>query len=436
MTMTTIVPTGGMVINSSGQLKAFLGSCVGLGLFDPHTGSGGLLHILLPEPVSAIPESHTTYYARTGIPLFIESMKSQGCREEDLIAFIAGGALVNPLSPQEMNLNIGHRTLEITLACMRSRGIPIKMFEASGVNPFCMSLQIDTGTCTIEPVLDRNGSGELPKTHISLDQISAAIDRLLPVPQIALSIAHMLSDEDTNISSIADEIKRDQVLSANVLRLCNSSYLGIPRKIASIDQAVVFLGSKILIQMVITAQTEKIYLGCEQGYSLSRGGMYHHALATARLSERLARARGGIAPDVAYTAGLLHDIGKVVLDQHIAAVQPLFYRTIYDRNKDSSELEREMFGIDHCQTGLVLTERWELPDVIRDAILFHHSPGSARDNQEMVNLVYLADVFVDRFLTGLEIEKTSSASMEESMGMLGLQPQQVYEHLTVIAESF
>ena len=436
--MTTIVPTGGMIIQATGQLKAFLGSCVGLGLYDTKKRFGGLLHILLPEPISDIPDSHLTYYARTGIPLFIESMKAQGASLQDMIAFIAGGALVNPLSPQEMNLNIGHKTLEITLSFMRSNNIPIKMFEASGVNPFSISLHLDTGTCSIDHVLDRKVSGELPKTRLSLDHITATIDKLLPVPQFALSIAHMLSDEGSNVTAIAAEIKRDQVLSANVLRLCNSSYLSLPRQIASIDQAIVYLGSKILIQMIITAQTEKIFQGTEHGYSLSRGGMYHHSLATARLSEKLAKAHGGIAPDVAYTAGLLHDIGKVVLDQHIADIQPLFYRTIYDQDPhtDSSVLERDMFGIDHCQTGLILTERWNLPNIIKDAILFHHSPGSAEDNREMVNLIYLADVITDKFLAGIEIEKTSTANMEESMDLLNLGPQSIYKHLSVLAESF
>lgn len=436
--MTTIVPTGGMIIQNNGQLKAYLGSCVGLGLYDTKKRFGGLLHILLPEPISAIPDSHETYYAQTGIPLFIESMKAEGSSPQDMVAFIAGGALVNPLSPQEMNLNIGHKTLEITLSKMRSNNIPIKMFEASGVNPFSIGLNIDTGTCSIEHVLDKKVSGELPKTHLSLDHIHATIDKLLPVPQLALSIAHMLSDEESNIAAIAGEIKRDQVLSANVLRLCNSSYLSLPRQIASIDQAIIYLGSKTLIQMIITAQTERIFQGRDHGYSLSRGGMYHHSLATARLSERLAKAHGGIAPDVAYTAGLLHDIGKVVLDQYIADIQPLFYRTIYDQDPhtDSSMLERDLFGIDHCQTGLILTERWNLPDIIKDSILFHHSPGSAEDNREIVSLIYLADVFTDKFLTGIEIEKTSSANMKESMELLNLTPQDIYQHLSVLAESF
>jgi putative nucleotidyltransferase with HDIG domain len=432
--MTTIVPTGGMIVRNNGQLKAFLASCVGLGLYDSENGLGGLLHILLPEPVCDIPESHIMYYAKTGIPQFIDAMKSQGASTQNMIAFIAGGALVNPLSPQEMDLNIGHRTLEITLSLVRTNGIAIKMFEASGVNPFCMSLHIDTGKCSIEPVMDKADSKELPKRKLSLDHITSTIDRLLPVPQFAISIAHMLSDEDMDITSVAKEIKRDQVLSANVLRLCNSSYLGLPRKIASIDQAIIYLGSKTLIQMVITAQTEKFFHSSEHGYSLGRGGLYHHALATARLSERLAKVHGGVAPDVAYTAGLLHDIGKVVLDQYIADIQPMFYRMTHDKNQDSCTLEREIFGIDHCHTGLILTERWDLPDIIKDAIMFHHYPSLAKTNVEIVNLVYLADVFTDKFLSGLEIERTNPADMEKSLEMLQLNPQKIYENLNVIAE--
>ncbi|MBN2297514.1 MAG: HDOD domain-containing protein [Deltaproteobacteria bacterium] len=431
-----IVPTGDMIIENKGLLKAYLASCVGLGLYDTKNQFGGILHILLPEPVCDIPDSHVTYYARTGIPLFIEAMKTRGTRMEDMIAFIAGGALVNPLTPHEMNLNIGHKTLEITLAAMKRYGIPIKMLEASGVNPFCMILNTDKGTCVIEPIITRTEIKKVSETHISLEQITAIIDQLIPVPQTTFSIAHMLSDENVNITSIANEIKKDQVLSATVLRLCNSSYLGISRRIASIDQAIVYLGSKTLIQMVITAQAEKIYQSSENGYSLSRGGMYHHALATARLSERLAKICGYNEPDIAYTAGLLHDIGKVVLDQYIADIQPMFYRLIHDKNEDSSMLERSIFGIDHCHAGLVLTERWNLPDIIKDAILFHHSPASAKDNKNLVNLVYLADVFTDKFLSGLEIEKTSSAGMKESMHLLRLKPQQIYEQLSVIADVF
>jgi putative nucleotidyltransferase with HDIG domain len=236
-----------------------------------------------------------------------------------------------------------------------------------------------------------------------------------------------------DIGTIADEIMKDQVLSAKILRLCNSAYIGASRKIASIDQAILYLGSKILIQMVITAQMEGIYGTSEKGYSLCRGGMFHHALATARLSKALASVCRKADPNVAYTAGLLHDIGKVVLDQYIADVQPLFYRMIMEQGQDSSKLEQKIIGFDHCQAGLLLCENWGLPDVLEDAILFHHAPLTVESNREMVNLIYIADLFTGKFLSGLELEKHDPSSIQASLDLLGLTPQSIYDHLSVIA---
>ncbi len=355
--MATVVPTGGMVIGRQGTLKAFLGSCVGLALHDPVSNVGGMLHILLPEPVCDIPDYHSTYYASTGIPVFVEAIQKQGARIENLSAYIAGGALLDTLSPQDKDLNIAHHTLEITLSLVKKNRIAIKMLEASGVNPFCLTLQIEKGACRIEPILMEKAQVLPEKKHVKLDMIMETIERLIPVPQMAFNIARMLSDEGVDIGSIAEEIKKDQVLSAKILRLCNSAYMGLSRKIASIDNAILYLGSKTLLQMVITAQIENIYHTSEKGYSLCRGGMFHHALASARLCKAMAMEHRGIDPDIAYTAGLIHDIGKVVLDQYIADMQPLFYKMIMEQKEDSSVLERKMIGIDHCHSGSC----WQTP---------------------------------------------------------------------------
>lgn len=432
--MTTVVPTGGMVIGKHGLLKAFLGSCIGLALHDSRANIGGILHILLPEPVCDIPDYHMTYYARTGIPIFIDAMLNQGAEIESMSAFIAGGALIDSSYPNEMDINIAHQTLGITMSLIKESGIAIKMLEASGVNPFCLNLQIETGVCRIEPILLERTVSPALKKQIKMNDITETIDRLLPVPQIAFNIANMLSDEGIDINSIADEIKKDQVLSAKILRLCNSAYMGLPRKIASIDHAILYLGSKLLLQMVITAQVENIYHTSDKGYSLCRGGIFHHALATARLCKALASVHHTIDPDIAYTAGLLHDIGKVVLDQYIADLQPLFYRMIIEQREDSSLLERKIMGIDHCQTGLMLAETWNLPDILNDVILFHHTPHTVESNRDMVNLVYVADVFTSRFLSGLELERIDTTNIQLSLDLLRLTPQSVYDNLSVIAD--
>ncbi|HNR50004.1 MAG: Chemoreceptor glutamine deamidase CheD [Deltaproteobacteria bacterium ADurb.BinA179] len=434
--MTTIVPTGEMVIGRRGLLKAFLSSCVGLAIYDRGNKLGGMLHILLPEPVSAVPDYHLSYYARTGVPALIEGMIEQGASPQSMEAFIAGGALVDHCSPHDLNLNFAHKTLEITLSCLKKYGVSIKMLEASGVNPFCLTFQLETGMCRIEPILLEKATRRVRKRHVGKDSITKTIERLLPVPQIAFNIGQMLADDDIDIATVAAEIKKDQVLSAKILRMCNSSYIGLPRQIASIDQAIVFLGSKLLLQIVITAQIENIFHASEGGYSLCRGGMFHHALATARLCRALAHEQGRIDPEIAYTAGLLHDIGKVVLDQYIADVQPLFYRMIIDHKENSCKVEQEIIGIDHCQAGLMLAKNWDLPDVLKDIMIYHHSPEIAENNREIVNLTYVADVLTNRFMPGLELEKVDTANLQASLNILGLASGSIYDHLAVMADIY
>lgn len=431
--MTTVVPTGGMVTGKHGTLKAYLASCVGLALYDRKAKLGGMLHILLPEPVCNVPDSHRTCYARTGVPLFIEAMKELGASPETMSASIAGGALIDALSPHDREINIGHRTLEITLGLMEESGIAIGMMEAGGVNPFCLTFRIDTGEAQIEPVLLERPETPSKRGRLGEADILETIEGLIPVPQITFNIANMLSDDGADIGAIADEIRKDQVLSAKILRLCNSAYIAPSRKIASIDHAILYLGSKTLLQMLITAQVEGIYQTSERGYSLCRGGMFHHALATARLSKALAARTGRTNPDVAYTAGLLHDIGKVALDQFIADVQPLFYRMIMEQGRDSCQLEQKIMGFDHCQVGLMLCENWNLPDILEDVILFHHAPLTAQNNREMVNLVHLADLFTGKFLSGLELERIDASNIQASLDLAGLAPQDIYDNLSLIA---
>ena len=108
--MTTIVPTGGIEIGKQGVFKAYLGSCVGLTLYDKKNRLGGFIHILLPEPISDIPDSDMGYYATTGLPLLIKYMEDHGAQIKDMDACIAGGALISPISPRDLQVCSGTNT--------------------------------------------------------------------------------------------------------------------------------------------------------------------------------------------------------------------------------------------------------------------------------------------------------------------------------------
>ena len=431
----TIVASGSMQVKDGGILRAYLGSCVGLALYDPEHRCGGLAHLLLPRPVCMIPESHLSSYATTGVPCLIDALIQRGAAPEKMVAYIAGGALVDPLSPTDLNLNIGGRTLEITIDILSQHGIAIRRLEASGFTPSQIIFNTSTGECRIDPILALpDHVRRIPDKPSKREDIIRSMNNIMPVPQLALKVFSLLSQESAELSVVANEIKKDQVMAARLLRLSNSAYVSPAKPITSIDQALLYLGSQSVLKLVMTALTEEIYARCgEGGYSLCRGGMFYHALGTARLSERLAAISGMVKPDMAYTAGLMHDIGKVVLDQSVAIDQPQFYRLLQESGKDSALAERELFATDHTETGRLLLESWRLPELYCAVAAGHHEPATAERHVEAVHLVHVADIFVHKFAGGMEIEHLSTAGLDASLALLQLTPDDIYTQLEAVS---
>ncbi len=201
---------------------------------------------------------------------------------------------------------------------------------------------------------------------------------------------------------MAQEIRQDQVISARVLKLCNSAFFGLRTKMESIDRALVLVGEKRFLQLIISLSLKDFFPQAEQGYSLSKGGLYKHALGTAVYAETLAQFTKKVSADVAYTGGLLHDIGKALLGQYITPAYPFFYQRIQVDGAELIAVERDAFGVSHTEIGAQLAEHWSLPESLVDTIGYHHQPEQATANPELTHLVYLTDLIMSRFLMGQE----------------------------------
>jgi putative nucleotidyltransferase with HDIG domain len=161
------------------------------------------------------------------------------------------------------------------------------------------------------------------------------------------------------------------------------------------------------------------FSGSLSGYSLCKGGLYYHAVGTAIISEKLADLTASVNPGLAYTAGLLHDIGKVVLDQYIDSAYPLFYRQLFEERAHFSEAEQKILGIDHTEAGYDLAARWSLPDSLIDAVRYHHEPEKTDRNLELIQVVYLADLIMSKFHVGLELERPNTKALPSSLKTIG-----------------
>lgn len=228
-------------------------------------------------------------------------------------------------------------------------------------------------------------------TPLTLDDVLADIRQLPSLPALVGELVLALQNEASDISQLADGIARDQALAARTLRVANSPFYGNPNKVASIHDAIVILGYRAVGNLVMAASLTGLFLPAPQtGFNLGR--FWRHGIATALAARALARG-SGLDAEAAFSAGLLHDIGVLVL----LTTRPHEYtRVLAQRAARDCELavvERELLGFDHAQVGAALADRWLFPAEIARAVALHHSPSAVDGGSNaLIDVVHVADV--------------------------------------------
>jgi putative nucleotidyltransferase with HDIG domain len=200
-------------------------------------------------------------------------------------------------------------------------------------------------------------------------------DELPPFPAVALKALQIVSGTDTSLRQLCDLIRTDPVFSAEILRIANSPLISISTRITSVLQASMLLGFQHLKNVVITVGL-RAYLN--NSYTPLLQACWRHSLACAMIAEKIAGA-SSIDKNFAYTAGVMHDIGRVAL----ATLFPKVYATVvereFERPEDVLHFERDLCGIDHCEAGRSVVAVWGLPEEFAEIVSRHHdSIGNAR----------------------------------------------------------
>ncbi|MFH2043924.1 MAG: HDOD domain-containing protein [Pseudomonadota bacterium] len=401
-------------------LEACLGSCVGVTIWDKEAKVGGLIHLLLPEWTGYGEILKPALYAKTGLPLFINALIEAGADKSRMKAYVAGGALIGPISQLDMDLNIGGRTADIVQKILTDESIEVCQAETGGFFGYRLNIDLRSFKSSINLIVDMPSHEDNDfKKPVPADIIQS-INVVRPIPQIILKVVQMINDGNYNINEVAKDIKKEQVISAAILRLCASSYLGLKEKVTSISRALALLGEKNLFKVIVSASLELYFSDAAKGYSLCKGGLFHHALGTAIISEELAKYTGIAKPEIAYTAGLLHDIGKVVLDQYISSAYPLFYRRTQIDMAELDKVEKELTGITHSEAGAIIAERWSINESLIDVIRHHHQPELASKAPELTHIVYLADLLMSKFQAGQELATLDKGDISSRLNKIGL----------------
>jgi putative nucleotidyltransferase with HDIG domain len=195
-------------------------------------------------------------------------------------------------------------------------------------------------------------------------------DSLPPFPAIALKALNLISGTDTSLIELCNLIRSDPAFSTAVLRIANSPLVAFSKNVTSVLQASMLLGFRRLKSVVITVGL-KAYL--KDSFTPLMQSCWRHSIACAMIAERSAKW-SLLDKDFAYTAGILHDIGRVAL----VTAMPQSYARVIKRGADQSEellqVEQELCGIDHCQAGRSLVRAWNLPEAFIEITSCHHDP--------------------------------------------------------------
>ena len=215
---------------------------------------------------------------------------------------------------------------------------------------------------------------------------------LLSLPELVLKINEMVNREDSNASEIGQAISQDPALSTRILRVANSPMYSSTRQVDSITRAVTLLGTKQIRDLVLSASAAKVFEGIPNDV-ISVEDFWHHSLYCALLARALAGVSRRVNSETMFTAGLLHDVGHLVMFNRIPEeAQAAILLTIQgDADRDLYEAEQEILGFTHCDVGASLAERWHLPDVLIECIAYHHHPSQAQHFAGAVAHVHIAN---------------------------------------------
>ncbi|MFH1843668.1 MAG: HDOD domain-containing protein [bacterium] len=244
----------------------------------------------------------------------------------------------------------------------------------------------------------------------SLPDLIANTSELAALPTTTVQLLELLDDSTVEAERVLAVIGKDPALTSNLLKLCNSAYYGVRRQVGSVKEALVLLGNQTVVTLAFATSMGDVLRGQLSAYGLAKEEMWHHALATALGAAYLITyTPAKDYKDRAFTAGLVHDIGKLLLNgpltQQLEQLPP---------QADGVELlaaERRILGFDHCEAGAALADAWNFPPMLTTAVQHHHRLEDATEETELLRAVYAANLIT--ISLGLGCSSRSPVPLQE-----------------------
>ncbi len=264
----------------------------------------------------------------------------------------------------------------------------------------------------------------LPGTAELKQKVLSSVKDLPPMPQVAEKARKLTSDPDASFSDLAKLVETDQAIVTRVLKLANSALYGAVGKIASVQQASVVLGLKTLNELLTLACASGLLKKDLKGYDLQPNDMWKHSLAVAAGSKIIAEKKFPSKTDDVFSAGLIHDVGKLILDPYIFEVKQTYKKTLQENNNSAFTSEREALSFDHSEIGAAVCQMWRIPREITTAIRYHHEPWLSPE-KDLAYVICAADMLAISIAGKDPGEKNEIEVDKNVLDFLGLKTSEV-----------
>jgi HD-like signal output (HDOD) protein len=226
---------------------------------------------------------------------------------------------------------------------------------------------------------------------LTIEQLLKESERIEPVPQVIHQLMDLVDDPDVPTSEITELILYEPVVTVNLLKLANSAAFGFKKKVNSVHDAVVLMGLKRVVEMVLLNSVTKSLKSAQQGYGLEEGQLWKQSVSCALMASAIAIKVDSSIKYIVYTAALLKDIGVIVMDRYMHAAVDQVREVMQNDGLDLVTAERRVLGIDHADLGGRIATAWNFSDVLATTIHHHHLVDHLKTVPAETAMVYLAD---------------------------------------------
>ncbi|WP_457553535.1 HDOD domain-containing protein [Desulfobacula sp.] len=254
----------------------------------------------------------------------------------------------------------------------------------------------------------------------TLQKLMKEIKNLKPIPAVANQLLTVVDNPDSSMEDIANVIQYDPMITARVLKTCNSAYFGLKHPAESIKDAVNILGTDQVIELVLLKSGAKALAGSQEGYGLEGGDMWRYSVSSAVIAKQIAVQFSLKNKNTIFTSALIKDIGKIVLEKYVADSSQKIKDLVEKKNFSFREAEKKILGIDHAELGAMIAKMWKFSPRMIKIIRHHHLADEKMIKDKEIAAVYLSDCICMMMGQGVGLDGLSYRFKDKAMKELGI----------------